>query len=194
MRLVSESIPLAPDIFEPSSEFTTPELYDLRDRCAVKKKTRFADKMIRALSSMFKQGVRRGKMERNPCLDMDRAHEADPDANREWYAKEWNFVLERAPLEVLIPMMAARYIGLRRQTIVSLNQEADRGPPGGTDRQGRALCPAQKPKEGEVGVPASDAGDAGLPRRADSPSRRRRDSGARRWITMAERKGNADPG
>ncbi|HLG82531.1 MAG TPA: integrase [Bradyrhizobium sp.] len=112
------------DIFDAQlSEFTTPELYDLRDKCAVKKKTRFADKMIRALSSMFKQGVKRGKMERNPCLGMDRAHEADPDANREWYAKEWNFVLGHAPLEVLIPMMAARHIGLRGQTIVSLNRK-----------------------------------------------------------------------
>jgi hypothetical protein len=92
-------------------------------RCAVKKKTRFADKMIRALSSMFKQAVKRGKMERNPCLGMDRAHEADPDANREWYTKEWNFVIERAQLEVLIPMMAARHIGLRGQTIVSLNRK-----------------------------------------------------------------------
>jgi hypothetical protein len=32
-------------------------------------------------------------------------------------------VLERAPLEVLIPMMAARHIGLRGQTIVSLNRK-----------------------------------------------------------------------
>jgi hypothetical protein len=57
------------DIFDAQlSEFTTPELYDLRDKCAVKKKTRFADKMIRALSSMFKQGVKRGKMERIPAL------------------------------------------------------------------------------------------------------------------------------
>jgi hypothetical protein len=72
------------DVFdEKLADITTPELYELRDTCAAKKKTRFADKMIRALSSMFKQGVKRGKMERNPCFGIDRAHEADPNANRE---------------------------------------------------------------------------------------------------------------
>jgi hypothetical protein len=127
----------------------------LRDRCVVKKKTRFAGKMIRALSSMFKQGVRRGKMERNPCLGMDRAHEADPDANREWYAKEWNFVLERAPLEVLIPMMAARYIGLRRQTIVSLNRkQIEDHPEGPTGKAVRYVPRKNRKKVKSVFLPA----------------------------------------
>jgi hypothetical protein len=48
-------------------------------------------KMISALSSMFKQAVKRGKMDFNPCLGMDKAHEADPNSNREWLAPEWKF-------------------------------------------------------------------------------------------------------
>jgi hypothetical protein len=46
-------------------------------------------------------------------FETGRAHETDPDANREWYAKEWTFVRENAPLEVLIPMMTARHIEAR---------------------------------------------------------------------------------
>jgi hypothetical protein len=48
--------------------------------------------------------VQAGGEAREDGAGMDRAHEADPDANREWYAKEWNFVLGHAPLEVLIPI------------------------------------------------------------------------------------------
>lgn len=100
-----------------------PDLYDLRDKCANAKWPRFADQMISALSSMFKQGVKRGKLEFNPCLGMDKAHKADPNSNREWFAHEWTFVRENAPLEVLIPCMVARYAGLAGQTIVGLNSQ-----------------------------------------------------------------------
>jgi integrase len=100
-----------------------PDLYEARDTCANKKWPRFADKMISALSSMFKQAVKRGKMDFNPCLGMDKTHEADPESNREWLSSEWKFARETAPLEVLIPMMIARYAGLRGQTIVSINRK-----------------------------------------------------------------------
>jgi integrase len=53
---------------------------------------------------------------------MDKIHGADPNANREWLPSEWTFARENAPLEVLIPMMTARYVGLRGQTIVRLNR------------------------------------------------------------------------
>lgn len=99
-----------------------PDLYVARDTCANAKWPRFADKMISALSSMFKQAVRRGKMDFNPCLGMDKAHEADPNANREWYAPEWQFARTNAPLEILIPMMLARFAGLRGQSIVVANK------------------------------------------------------------------------
>ena len=56
-----------------------PDLYATRDTCANKKWPRFADKMISALSSMFEQAVKRGKMDFNPCLGMDKIHEADPN-------------------------------------------------------------------------------------------------------------------
>ena len=75
---------LRPEFDMPLVGITQPDLYDTRDKCAVKKWPRFADQMISALSSMFRQAVKRGKMPFNPCLGMDKAHKADPNANREW--------------------------------------------------------------------------------------------------------------
>jgi hypothetical protein len=77
--------------------------------------------MISALSSMFRQAVKRGRstgMKINPCLGMDKAHEADPNANREWFPEEWPVAFQRAPMEIKIPLMLARYGGLRGQSIV----------------------------------------------------------------------------
>ena len=41
--------------------------------------------MVAALSSMFRQAVKRGKMPFNPCLGMDKAHKADPNAKDSFY-------------------------------------------------------------------------------------------------------------
>jgi hypothetical protein len=112
---------LRPAFDTPLHVITTPSLYELRDRCAKQKKTRFADKMISAISSMFSQGVKRGKLLSNPCLGMDKGHKANKNANREWSAAEWTFALNAAPREVQIPLMLARFAGLRGQTIVVVN-------------------------------------------------------------------------
>jgi integrase len=95
-----------------------PDLYTLRDKAANKKWGRFADKMIRAISSAFKLAVQRGLMDFNPCLGMDKVHAADPNANREWYPEELQVALNRAPLEIKTILMLARYAGLRGQTAV----------------------------------------------------------------------------
>jgi len=121
----------------PLDLITTPELYDLRDRCARERMGRFADKMISALSSMFSQAVKRKKMLTNPALRMDKIHKADPNANREWLAHEWNFVHANAPMEILIPCMIARYIGLAGQTIVGLNEKQIEDDPQG--QTGKAI-------------------------------------------------------
>src|SRR5579871_5956262 len=74
------------------------------------------------LSSMFTQAVKRKKMATNPCFGMDKIHKANPNANREWFAHEWEFVRNNAPMEVLIPCMIARHLGLAGQTIVGLSE------------------------------------------------------------------------
>jgi hypothetical protein len=102
------------------SDITQPDLYNLRDKCATQKWPRFADKMIAALSSMFSQAVKRGKMTHNPAAGMEKGHRADPNANREWSAAEWADARRLAPPEVLTPMMLARYAGFRGQTIAKL--------------------------------------------------------------------------
>ncbi|WP_315762026.1 integrase [Bradyrhizobium sp. SZCCHNS2005] len=101
-------------------EIEQPDLYDLRDKCANEKWPRFADQMIAALSSMFKQGVKRGNktgMKVNPCIGMDKIHTADPNANREWFPEEYA-AFDIAPMEIKICLMLARYAGLRGQSIV----------------------------------------------------------------------------
>jgi hypothetical protein len=112
---------LRPEWDCPLEAITTPALYEVRDRRAKEKWPRFADKMIAALSSMFSQGVKRSKMLSNPCLGMDKAHQADPNANREWYPDEWRAVMEAAPMEIRTALMLARFAGLRGQTIVVVN-------------------------------------------------------------------------
>jgi hypothetical protein len=105
----------------PLSDITQSDLYELRDTCANRKWPRFADQMISALSSMFSQGVKRGNrtgMTLNPCRGMDKAHDADPNSNREWFPGELPAALVSAPMEIKIPLMLARYGGLRGQSIV----------------------------------------------------------------------------
>ena len=87
------------------TDITQSDLYDLRDKCAQSKWARFADQMISALSTMFTQGVKRGNrtgMTINPCRGMDKAHAADPNANREWFKNELPVALQLAPLEIKI--------------------------------------------------------------------------------------------
>jgi hypothetical protein len=112
---------LRPEFDIKLTDISQPDLYGLRDTCANKKWPRFADQMISALSSMFRQAVRRGKMTVNPCLGMDKAHEADPNSNREWFPEEWPAALEPAPMEIKTAMMLARFGGLRGQSIVTVN-------------------------------------------------------------------------
>ncbi|WP_161491902.1 site-specific integrase [Bradyrhizobium centrolobii] len=99
------------------------------------------------MSSMFKQGVKRRKMLSNPCLGMDKVHEANPDSNREWLMPEWRFVRENAPLEVLIPMMLARYAGLRGQTIVDINRKQFEDHPEGPTGKAVRYAPRKNKKK-----------------------------------------------
>jgi integrase len=111
---------LAPSWAAPLDLFTQPELYELRDRCANEKWPRFADKMISALSSMFSQAVKRGKMPMNPAKGIDKAAAADKNANREWAAWEVKAAIDEAPAHLKTPLILARYAGFRGQTIATL--------------------------------------------------------------------------
>lgn len=111
---------LRPEFDTHLSTITQPALYGVRDKCAKEKWPRFADKMMSALSSMFTQAVKRGKMIANPAIGIDKAHTSDPNSNREWAAAEWADAIARAPPEIAIPMMLARHAGYRGQTIAKL--------------------------------------------------------------------------
>lgn len=111
---------LQPEYDAPLNTITQPALYEVRDKCSSDKWPRFADKMVAALSSMFSQAVKRGKMPLNPAKGIDKAHKADPNANREWSDEEWQAARARAPRELLTPLMLARHVGFRGQTIAAV--------------------------------------------------------------------------
>lgn len=102
------------------SQITQSDLYDIRDKCAIEKWPRFADKMIAALSTMFSQGVKRKKIPSNPARGMDKAHKANPNTNREWMADEVLAAIEAAPPHIKTILFLARYAGFRGQTIAVL--------------------------------------------------------------------------
>lgn len=102
------------------STITQPILYEVRDKAVKDKWPRFGDQMISALSSMFSQAVKRGKMPMNPAKGIDKGHTADPNANREWSQAEWNDAIALAPAEIKTPLMLARYAGFRGQTIAAV--------------------------------------------------------------------------
>jgi integrase len=104
----------------PLALITQPSLYDVRDRCVKDKWPTFADKMITALSSMFTNGVKRGKLPMNPARGIDRARKPNPNANREWRPEEWETAIGLAPQKFKTVFMLARYIGYRGQSIVRL--------------------------------------------------------------------------
>jgi integrase len=111
---------LEPEFDCPLDVITQASLYEVRDRCVTDKWPAFADKMMTALSSMFTQAVKRGKMPTNPAFGIDRASKPNPNANREWRPEEWATVMSRAPLKLRIVFMIARHVGYRGQSIVRL--------------------------------------------------------------------------
>lgn len=111
---------LRPEFDCPLTEIDQVSLYKIRDICALEKKGRFADKMISALSSMFGQAAKRGKIRGNPALGIEKAHKADPNANREWMADEFKAASTAAPEHIRVVMFLARYAGFRGQTIATL--------------------------------------------------------------------------
>lgn len=111
---------LTPEFDAPIDTVTQPALYDVRDACIKEKWPSFANKMMVALSSMFTQAVKRGKMAANPALGMDKAYKTNRNANREWQPAEW-LAVQHAPPHIRTPMMLARYVGYRGQTISTMD-------------------------------------------------------------------------
>jgi integrase len=112
---------LDPEYDHPLGGITQAALYEVRDRCANEKWPNFADNVMTALSSMFGQAVKRGKMTNNPAKGIERVRKSDPNANREWCPAEWLTVIERAPAHLRTAYMLARHLGYRSQSIVAVS-------------------------------------------------------------------------
>ena len=111
---------LEPEYDCPLDLIDPPSLYEVRDRCVKDKWPTFADKMMTGLSSMFTNAVKRGKMTRNPAIGVEKARKPNKNANREWRPQEWEVAFAGAPLKFKIPMMIARHVGYRSQSIVKV--------------------------------------------------------------------------
>lgn len=114
---------LEPEYDAPLSTITQPALYEVRDRCLEEKWPAFADRLMTASSSMFKQAVKRGWMLSNPALGIERASKPDKNANREWTNDEFLTVIKRAPPHLLTAYMIARHAGYRSQSVVAVKWE-----------------------------------------------------------------------
>jgi integrase len=108
---------LEPEYDCPLAAISQADLYEVRDRCVAAKWPTFADKMMTALSSMFTNGMKRGKMLTNPALGIDKARKPNKNANREWRPHEWETVIGRAKPKHKVVFMLARYIGYRGQSL-----------------------------------------------------------------------------
>jgi integrase len=104
----------------PVFEITQADIYEARDRCRKEKWPALADKMVTALATMFKLAVQRNWKPSNPALGIERVNKSDPNANREWLPGEWTAVMAHAPLKLKIPLMIARNLGYRSQSIAPL--------------------------------------------------------------------------
>ncbi|MGE0231730.1 MAG: tyrosine-type recombinase/integrase [Flavobacteriaceae bacterium] len=100
------------------------DLYDLRDNVAKIKWPKRADQLMAALSGAMSEGVKRRKMRRNIAKGIEKIHVADGDANREWPEKDVATAIERAPRHLLIPLLLARFAGLRGGEAAALPRTA----------------------------------------------------------------------
>lgn len=107
---------LEPEFDSDLADITQEAVYEARDRAAKAKWSRFADKMVSHLSTMF-----RARRLPNPAAGIEKLHSADPNANHEWSPGEVAVAINRAPRHVLTPIILARYQGFRGQTAQSLS-------------------------------------------------------------------------
>lgn len=112
---------LKPEFHQPLEWVDEVYVYDAQDRAVKDKWPRFADTMVSLLSAMFTLAVRRKLMRSNPARGVERVSRNDPNANREWSPNEFETVLSAAPDYLKTPLLLARYLGYRGQTIAPLN-------------------------------------------------------------------------
>lgn len=112
---------LEPEFRQPLEWIDEGYVYEAQLKAAKEKWPRFADVMVSVLSAMFREAVKRRRMKSNPARGSERLHVTNRNANREWTAAEFEIAIKAAPPHIAAPMMVARYLGYRGQTIAVLN-------------------------------------------------------------------------
>jgi integrase len=112
---------LKPEFHQPLEWVDEVYVYDAQEKAVQDKWPRFADTMVSLLSAMFTLAVKRKLMRSNPARGVERVSRNDPNANREWTTAEFEAVLKAAPDYLKTPLLLARFLGYRGQTIAPLN-------------------------------------------------------------------------
>lgn len=111
---------LEPAYDDALDDIESADVYDALDRAKLEKWDVFADRLLSALSTMFKLGVKRRWMKSNPALGVESGYTPNPNSNREWRPDEWQAVITRAPQYLKTAYMIARFAGYRAQSIMSV--------------------------------------------------------------------------
>jgi integrase len=97
-------------------------LYEVRDRAKAKHKRSFANLLIDVVRLLFSWSIKRGQMDRNPALAVDKV-KRPKDAkvvNRPWRAEELETVLAHATPQIGLSIVIAAYTGLRESNVVKV--------------------------------------------------------------------------
>lgn len=100
----------------------------LRDKTAKKKHGAFTNHLMAMLSSACRHGVEYEMLGVNPCIGLDKAKipKERRKPNRPWSPTERISVLGAAPDHLRVPLVLARFFGIRRSDIVALPRMAYR--------------------------------------------------------------------
>ncbi len=128
----------------PLIKVTRPFISKLKDKLVEKHGYRTSSYVLSILSVAFEHGIERELVASNPVKGVSRprrprhtrqnpddeqaSHSGaiveDDDRNRPWTDKEWAFALSQAPLHLLVTILLAGLLGLRRKEVVNLRPTA----------------------------------------------------------------------
>lgn len=133
---------LEPFYQAPIKEIDAATIAEIRDQLFVEKGRRTANYTMAVLSVVFGFAVERGIVRANPVKGIRRVRKqkGTPRANRPWMAHECRIVIERAPMQIRLPLALCMFTGMRKRDALTLSPEA-------IDPQGRLTFETSKTEE-----------------------------------------------
>ena len=108
------------------TEIVASDIVRIRDNTLKKRNRSFANKTLAVLSILFSYAVERGFADSNPVRQVKKIRRRGTEArrNRPWLKKELDEVISRAPPHLALPVMIARWTGLRESDVLTLPNTA----------------------------------------------------------------------